>query len=111
MYRAAFAKFSQNAKLANYLKGTGKTELVDANPSDNYWGVGMSLRDKSVFNKDMWKGKNRAGAIISKARSEIVNILTLEQYITDLFFSDLQLCIILKNSNPLVLFHFNYICY
>ena len=39
------AKFSQNPKLGNILRNTGNKLLAEANPTDNFWGVAMSLEN------------------------------------------------------------------
>ena len=71
MFKAVLSKFSQNEDLADFLRATGNTELVEANPSDTFWGAGMALRDKNIFCKEMWRGKNRAGMVISRMRSHL----------------------------------------
>ena len=68
MFKAVYAKFSQNRDIAEFLKQTGNTEIVEANPLDSFWGVGIPLQDKNIFVKEMWKGKNRAGVVVSKVR-------------------------------------------
>ena len=72
LFKAVLAKFSQSVELANFLKAAENTKLVEASPSDKHWGVGMPLRDRNVFNEEMWKGKNTAGVILSRVRNEIM---------------------------------------
>lgn len=51
MRRADHAKFSQHAALAEQLLATGDAELIEATPSDAYWGIG---RDGQGLN---WAGR------------------------------------------------------
>ena len=71
MYNAMYGKFSQNNELKDFLAKTKGTELAEANPMDLYWGTGISLRDKSLFHADKWKGKNTAGKILSRVRQTL----------------------------------------
>ena len=66
-----YAKFSQNQELASFLTKTGTTVLVEANPTDRYWGAGIPLRDNNIFDKDKWKGQNKAGQVLSRVRQSI----------------------------------------
>ena len=68
MFEAMTAKFSQNDKLKAFLKATGKNVLVEASPSDTFWGCGVSLRSKDVFNKAKWTGLNTAGKTLEHVR-------------------------------------------
>ena len=43
MFKAVLSKFSPNEDLADFLRATGNTELMEANPSDTFWGAGMAL--------------------------------------------------------------------
>ena len=71
MFQAMYAKFSQNPELASFLRNTGTTDLVEANPTDRYWGAGIPLRDKNIFDKNKWKGQNKAGQVLSRVRQSI----------------------------------------
>ena len=68
MFKAVFNKFSQNTVIADFLQKTGNTDIVEANPLDTFWGAGIPLQDKNIFVKEMWKGKNRAGVVLSRVR-------------------------------------------
>lgn len=60
MERAVRAKFTQHPELRDLLLATGEEELVEAAPTDTYWGVG---RDGS--------GLNKLGKLIALIRSEL----------------------------------------
>ena len=65
------AKFEQNLQLAQYLKETGDSTLVEANPFDNYWGVGLSMSNEDVWIKTNWKGANKLGQMLEELRESI----------------------------------------
>lgn len=59
MYEALRAKF-MDPDLRNKLLGTGKAELIENSPTDEYWGCGADGR-----------GQNRLGVLLMQLRSEI----------------------------------------
>ena len=65
------AKFHQNDHLARFLKNTGDTKLVEANPRDKYWGVGLSLQDDKIWSPDNWAGKNTLGLLLEEIRKTL----------------------------------------
>lgn len=60
MYRAVKAKLTAHEKLGAVLLSTGEEALIEAAPTDYYWGAG---RDGS--------GKNRLGEILMRVRDEL----------------------------------------
>ena len=62
------AKFSQNENLKQFLLNTKDKILVEASPTDNIWGIGMSENDKDILDESKWKGENLLGKAIMKAR-------------------------------------------
>ena len=66
------AKFTQNAHLDQFLKKTGDTELLECNPGDTYWGIGIHIRDPKVW-KNQWIGKahNHLGKLLTEVRREL----------------------------------------
>ena len=67
MFNACYAKFSQNDKLKDFLLGTGNSEIVEASPVDNIWGIVFSS-DKAMENVDKW-GQNLLGKTLMKVRA------------------------------------------
>lgn len=68
---AVFAKFSQNWDLRKMLLETGDKMIVESNPMDRIWGIGMCKSDKEVMNKmDEW-GENLLGKIMMEVREEL----------------------------------------
>lgn len=60
MKKALRAKFTQNEALKKLLLETGDRPLVEANPTDSYWGYGRTKQ-----------GKNRMGILLMELRSAI----------------------------------------
>jgi len=60
MYRAVRRKFELHPELKALLLATGDEELIEAAPTDTYWGVG---RDGT--------GQNKLGRIIERIRDEL----------------------------------------
>ncbi len=73
MFKGCLYKFSQNPKLCDFLMSTGETVLVEANPKDNLWSVGLHLNDGDVFKPTKWKGKNFLGRVLRRVRDRIKN--------------------------------------
>ena len=71
MKKGLHAKFNQNEHLATFLKETGATKLVEANPHDKYWGVGLSLRDTAIWDSTKWEGSNTLGSLLEDIRNNI----------------------------------------
>jgi ribA/ribD-fused uncharacterized protein len=60
MRRADLAKFAQHRNLAELLLSTGDAELVEASPSEPFWGIGPDGR-----------GLNWAGRILMEVRQRL----------------------------------------
>ncbi len=71
MYKACFAKFDQNPALKKALLDTKDLTIVEANPKDQYWSCGLSLRDNDIGDEDKWKGFNWLGRILMDIRAAI----------------------------------------
>ena len=63
------AKFNQVISCKAFLSNTGNKTLGEASKFNNFWGIGMGLRDKDVWNKDKW-GLNHMGKALMDIRSE-----------------------------------------
>ena len=71
MYTGLLSKFKQNSYLAQVLESTGEDTLVEANPHDSVWGIGLGLDNPNVFNQREWKGNNQMGDILMAVRHTI----------------------------------------
>ena len=65
------AKFSQNDNLKEFLLSTGDKELIEGNPNDLYWSSGLSIYNRKIWNKNMWRGQNQLGTILEEIRSSL----------------------------------------
>lgn len=72
METVLYAKFEQNPELKEKLLQTGNKILVEASAKDTIWGIGLSLSDKDIFEKDKWKGQNLLGKCLMKVREELL---------------------------------------
>ena len=72
MYKAMYEKFNQNNSLKDFLMKTRGTDLAEANPSDLYWGTGISLRSHDTFNPNKWVEKNMASKVLSRVRDSLI---------------------------------------
>ncbi|KAK0361067.1 hypothetical protein LTR94_024806, partial [Friedmanniomyces endolithicus] len=71
VYRGNLAKFAQNEGAARQLKATGRAMLVEANPRDWVWGIGLAIGDPAVHTHSEWKGSNLLGRILTKVRTDL----------------------------------------
>ena len=71
MLTALEQKFRQNDTLATFLKSTGMSTLVEANPKDQYWGAGVPLDHDDIWDCNKWNGRNRLGELLQEIRQSI----------------------------------------
>lgn len=62
------AKFTQNEHLASLLLATKGTDLVEANPNDPIWGIGLAENHPDAQNPKRWRGQNKLGQILTELR-------------------------------------------
>lgn len=67
------AKFTQNERLKQFLLDTELNLLVEASPSDKYWGVGKSLQNPNIWIRKTWlhNSQNHLGHLLMKLRNEL----------------------------------------
>jgi ribA/ribD-fused uncharacterized protein len=61
-------KFSQNEKNKTFLLDTNDEILVESNPNDKIWGIGLSHNHKDSSNPTLWQGENLLGFALMEAR-------------------------------------------
>lgn len=71
MRSALEAKFGSSAQLKDYLLKTGEKELLEASQYDRYWGTGVPLRSKEVFDKKGRVGQNRLGLLLMEVQKKL----------------------------------------
>lgn len=67
------AKFSQDARLTEFLCRTGNKVLVEASPVDAIWGIGMASDDPGARDPNAWKGLNLLGFALMVVRERIAS--------------------------------------
>jgi len=73
VYQANFAKFTQNKPLLEKLMQTSNTEFVEVNPADTIWGIGLPPNNPKIYNKQLWRGQNKLGKILTQLREDLKN--------------------------------------
>lgn len=71
MYDICYKKFHQNESLKEFLLASGDTEIIEANPHDERWGVGVGINHPDLFKAEKWKGTNWMGKILMQIREEL----------------------------------------
>ena len=71
MVGACYAKFKQNEDLKKILLATGDKTLVEANPYDKIWGIGLSEDNDDVLDETKWQGENYLGKALMVVRRTI----------------------------------------
>jgi len=71
VYRGNYAKFTQNIDLLEKLFLTDESELVEVNPSDTIWGIGLPPNDPKIYDRKKWRGQNKLGIILTKLREDL----------------------------------------
>ncbi len=64
-------KFEQNENIKSYLIGTNDRVLVEANPRDSIWGIGLERKDDRVQNPEHWQGLNLLGFALMQVREKL----------------------------------------
>lgn len=65
-------KYSQNEDLYEKLLNTGSKILVEANPKDCIWGVGLSYDDPLILDEKNWRGQNLLGKVLMDVRRNLL---------------------------------------
>ena len=72
VYKANYAKYTQNEDLKKALLATSGTTLVEASPYDKIWGIGLKASDPKAKDRKTWRGSNWLGEILTKVREDIL---------------------------------------
>jgi ribA/ribD-fused uncharacterized protein len=68
---ANLAKFTQNPELANWLRSTAPSVLVEASPFDRIWGIGMAKSHEFAKTPQKWNGRNLLGFALMEVRDAL----------------------------------------
>jgi ribA/ribD-fused uncharacterized protein len=74
VYSGNYAKFTQNKDYQKQILSTGDKMLVEANPYDPLWAIGLDMWDDRVLDESTWKGKNWLGEVLTQVREDIKKI-------------------------------------
>lgn len=66
------AKFAQNEHLRQLLLNTAGTRLVEANPNDPIWGIGLPDNHPDARHPKLWRGQNKLGEILTELRDRLI---------------------------------------
>ena len=69
-YNGCLANFSQITHLQQIMINSQNKTLAEAS-KDVFWGVGLSLDDPNILNRDVWTGCNILGKVLQKVRQEL----------------------------------------
>ena len=61
-------KFRDNHELYEYIQKTGDRVIVEANPQDSIWAVGLAEDNDDILDESKWKGQNLLGKALMYAR-------------------------------------------
>lgn len=69
---ANYLKFKQNKEHKEALFKTYPKLLVEANPYDSIWGVGLDENNPLIDDENNWKGENLLGKILTEVRDSLM---------------------------------------
>jgi ribA/ribD-fused uncharacterized protein len=72
LWTANHAKYIQNPELLQKLKDTKGTRLVECNPHDCFWGIGLSENNPASSDRKKWRGRNMFGDLLTHLRRWLV---------------------------------------
>lgn len=79
VYAGLKEKFTQDAECSEYLLATGDKLLVEANPEDKIWGIGLDETTARITHESEWPGQNILGKLLTKLRDELKRQLEISK--------------------------------
>lgn len=71
LYKANYAKFSQNNDLKELLLATEDVVLAKCGKTDKVWGTGLNYGDTRLYNLSKWEGLNLQGFALMEVRDAL----------------------------------------
>lgn len=62
-----------NSHFKDFLISTGNRTLVEVNPEDSVWGIGLAQDDDLILDEANWKGENLLGKALMKVRDSYMD--------------------------------------
>ena len=84
LYEANRAKFIQHPNLLEQLFSTRGTNLVEADPNDKIFGIGMGMSNEDKTDPSKWKGSNQLGKLLTHLREDLYSGLEMNKIIAEL---------------------------
>jgi ribA/ribD-fused uncharacterized protein len=81
LYEANRAKFVQHPELLEQLFATRGTHLVEADPNDKIYGIGMGMSNEEKYDPAKWKGENQLGKMLTHLREDLFSGLEMNKII------------------------------
>ena len=60
-------------ELKEILLSTGNKVLVEASPKDTIWGIGLSVNDENIEDKNCWRGTNYLGYELTRLKFKLMS--------------------------------------
>ncbi len=71
MEKALIAKFQGNQHLRDVLQSTGDKDIVEASPSDGFWGAQVGMNNIRGMPKENYPGSNELGKLLQSVRNDL----------------------------------------
>lgn len=78
LFTANSLKYETHPDLRQKFFETAPAILVEASPTDIYWGVGLTMDDDRIHDPKNWRGKNAFGNLLTKLRDQMMEFFASE---------------------------------